>query len=107
MEIDFIGCYPRSKLESLDFRALCNYFKLFVEILPIETVLFGIIDGENSFERREWPDDCRRVIDDLQDLTYDAGTDAVFKLLVTSLSRSRKVCELFKTEERLQLDSDD
>lgn len=107
MEINFIGHYLRSKLEVLDFRALCNCFKLFIENLPMETVLFCIIDGVSSFERREWSDDCRKAIDDLQDLTYDAGMNTIFKLLVTSPSRTRKIGNSFKIEERLQLDSDD
>ena len=74
----------REQLESPNLRIMCDCFANIIRQLPAETVLFCIIDSIDCFEKREWADDCRHVIRELQHIVYDNGVGPDFKLLVTS-----------------------
>ena len=106
VNLDFITPRLRPLLEKLNLRALCDCFSKLVTQLPASTVLFCIVDGISFFEKTEWIDDTNKAIGDLRDLVYDSDTGAVFKLLVTSPTRSRCVADIFEPEDRLSLLSD-
>ena len=82
-------------------------FANIIRQLPPETVLFCIIDSIDCFEKREWADDCRHVIRELQDIVYDNGTGPSFKLLVTSNVRSKYVGSVIPAKYRMLLSGDD
>jgi hypothetical protein len=107
VELDFISSRRyREQLQSFNFRTLCDCFGKLVKKLPAETVLFCIIDSICFFEKKEWAEDCRKVANDLQDLADDDELGAVFKLLITSPSRSRYVGDTFPSQCRLLLPAD-
>lgn len=97
----------REQLDSHNLHIMCDCFANIVKQLPAETVLFCIIDSIDCFEKREWADDCRHVIRELQDIMYDNGVGPVFKLLVTSSVRSKYVGNVIPAKFRMLLSGDD
>ena len=95
------------QLDSHNLRIMCDCFANIIRQLPPETVLFCIIDSIDCFEKREWADDCRHVIRELQDIVYDNGTGPSFKLLVTSNVRSKYVGSVIPAKYRMLLSGDD
>ena len=58
-DLSFIATTRHVKqLEALDLEALCDCFAKCVKQLPVDAVLFCIVDSVNYFERREWLDDA-------------------------------------------------
>jgi len=96
----------REQLESHNLHILCDCFAQVVKQLPVETVLFCIIDSIDRFERHEWADDCRYMIRELQDILHEYECGPVFKLLVTSPTRSRYIKGTFTARDRLLLSGD-
>lgn len=96
----------REQLESHNLHILCDCFAQVVKQLPVETVLFCIIDSIDRFERHEWADDCRFMIRELQDILHEYECGPVFKLLVTSPARSRYIGGTFTSRDRLLLSGD-
>ena len=88
----------RQQLEILNLRTLCDCLIKLVRRLPVDTVLFCVIDGISFFEKREWAEDCRKAINELQDLAYDEEVRAVFKLLITSPARSKFIGAILPPE---------
>lgn len=108
IELDFISSrLYREQLQSFNLHSLCDCFGKLVKRLPIDTVLICIVDSICFFETKEWAQDCRRAVDDLRDLADDDELDPVFKLLVTSPSRSRYVGPTWPAQYRLPLPADD
>jgi hypothetical protein len=97
----------REQLDSHNLHIMCDCFVKIIRQLPADTVLFCIIDSIDCFEKREWADDCRHVIRELQDILYDNGIGPVFKLLVTSNVRSKYVGSAFTAKFRMLLSGDD
>ena len=108
VDLDFISSRRyREQLESFNLHALCNCFGKLVKRLPMDSVLVCIIDGICFFEKKEWAEDCQNAIRDLQDIADDDELGAVFKLLITSPSRSRYVGSTWPAQQRLLLPADD
>ncbi|KAL9616245.1 MAG: hypothetical protein Q9160_008871 [Pyrenula sp. 1 TL-2023] len=104
--LDFISSRRyRDQLEALSFHTLLDCFRKLVRRLPVTTVLFCVVDSVNFFER-EWTEDCRNAIRDLQDLADDEGLGAIIKLLITSSSRSRSIRDIVPPSCRLLLPND-
>lgn len=96
----------REQLESHNLQTLCSCFANVVKQLSPDMVLMCIIDSIDCFERREWAEDCKFMIKEIQDLLYEYDYGPVFKLLITSPARSRCVGGLFKPQHRLLLSND-
>lgn len=108
VDLDFISSRRyREQLQSLNLHTLCDCFGKLVKQLPMDTVLICIIDSICFFEKKEWAENCRKAVNDLQDLTDDDELGAVFKLLITSPSRSRYVGGTLPSQCRLLLLADD
>lgn len=108
VELDFISSRRyREQLQSLNLHTLCDCFGKLVKRLPMDTVLICIIDSICFFEKKEWAENCRKAVNDLQDLADDDELGAVFKLLITSPSRSRYVGGTLPSQCRLLLQEDD
>ncbi|MCJ1385307.1 hypothetical protein MMC17_008429 [Xylographa soralifera] len=108
VELDFISSrLYREQLQSLNLYTLCDCFGKLVKRLPIDTVLVCIIDSICFFEKREWAEDCQKAINDIQDLADEDGLGPVFKLLITSPSRSRYVGGTWPAQCHLLLPADD
>lgn len=93
----------RDQLENHGLQALCQCFKTIVSQLPVDTVLFCIIDGIHAFEKFAWAEDCRLVINELQDLVYEEETGPLFKLLITSPVRSKQLAPNINAQFRVRL----
>jgi hypothetical protein len=107
VDLDFISSRRyREQLQSLNLYTLCDCFGKLVKRLPMDTVLFCIVDSICFFEKKEWAEDCRKAVNDLQDLADDDELGAVFKLLITSPSRSRYVGGTLPSQCRLLLPED-
>ena len=92
VDLSFITVTRHVKLlEALNLQALCDCFAKLVKQLPVDSVLFCIIDNINFLERKEWANDCKQVIAGLHDLAEDESINPVFKLLLTSSARSKQV----------------
>lgn len=103
IELDFITRRLRDQLDALDVHGLATCFRKLVKRLPVVTILFCVIDGISVFERPEWAESCRSAVNSLQELLDDDGKGAVFKLLITSSSRSRYIGPTFPPQCRLTL----
>lgn len=107
VKLDFISSRRYSEqLQILDFPTLCDCFVKIVKRLPADAVLICIIDSICFFENKEWAENCREAVNDLQDLVYDDGLSPLFKLLITSPLRSRYVADTFAPECRMLLQGD-
>lgn len=104
LQLDFISSRRyRDQLEALSFQTLLDCFGKLVRRLPMTTVLFCVIDDIHFFDRREWAEDCRSAIRDIQDLVEDEELGAVVKLLITSSSRTRFIGDIVPSPCRLLL----
>ena len=105
VDLSFISYRRYSKqLEALHLLTLCDCFVKLVKQLPVDTVLFCIIDSINFFEQREWTEDCRQVIHYLHDLAEeDDAVGPVFKLLLTSSYRSKVVKDIVPPNHTIYL----
>jgi hypothetical protein len=106
VNLDFISSRYHKQLQSLNLHTLCDCFGKLVRRLPVDTVLFCIIDSICFFEKKEWAEGCRKAVNDLQDLADDDELGAVFKLLITSPLRSRYVGGALPSQCRLLLPAD-
>jgi hypothetical protein len=107
VDLDFISFHRyREQLQPLNLHTLCDCFEKLVRRLPVDTVLFCIIDSICFFEKKEWAEGCQKAVNDLQDLADDDELGAVFKLLITSPSRSRYVGDALPSQCRLLLPAD-
>ena len=96
----------REKLESHNLRALCECFAQIVRKADADTVLFCVIDGINEFEKHATAEDCRFVINELQDMVQEFEHGPIFKLFITSPVRSKFVGNMFNPQSRLLLSGD-
>ena len=109
-ELDFVSTRRyREQLECFNVRILCDCFRKLVERVSMNATLFCIIDSISFFERKEWAESCRFVVNELQDLADDetAVPRATFKLLITSPSRTRCFVDIIPPERHLLLPSAD
>ena len=108
VDLNFISTRRyREQLQCFNLHGLCDCFRKLVKRLPMDSVLFCIIDSICFFEKREWTEDCLKVINDLRDLADEDELGALFKLLVTSPSRSRQVGGTWPPQCRLLLPAND
>ena len=108
VNLDFISSRRyREQLQNHKLDALCDCFEKLVKQLPMDTVLFCIVDSICFFEKMEWAEDCQKVVNELQDVADDNTTGAVFKLLITSPLRTRHVGSTMPSQCRLSLPSED
>lgn len=108
VKLDFIGSRRYSdRLESLNFDSLCDCLGRILRQLPVDTVLFCIIDSICFFEKSSWTQDCGNAIEELQSLIEEDELGPVLKLLITSPIRSRSVGGRFPDHCRLSLLSND
>ncbi|KAL9118675.1 MAG: hypothetical protein Q9187_004777 [Circinaria calcarea] len=96
----------RDHLRNHDLEHLCELFRQLANQLPIDTVLFCVIDGISLFETPErWQETCF-LMSKLREITEDDNFNPVFKLLITSPLRSRYVKEGISPEDHLNLPHD-
>lgn len=96
----------REQLESHNLHILCACFASIIKQLPVDAVLFCVIDSIDCFENREWAEDCRFMMREVQDILYEYEDGPVFKLLVTSPFRSRYVSGTFTPQSRILVSGD-
>ena len=102
VKLDFVTSHRyREQLQTYNLRTLCHCFAKLIKQLPMDTVLICVIDSINLFEKKDWEEDCRKVVNDLQDLADDDELGALFKLLMTSPSRSRYVGGMLPAQCRI------
>ena len=102
VKLDFVTSRRyREQLQTYNLRTLCHCFAKLVRQLPMDTVLICVIDSINLFEKKDWEEDCRKAINDLRDLADDDELGALFKLLMTSPSRSRYVGNMLPAQCRM------
>ena len=96
----------RDQLSRHELDHLCVLFQSLVKQLPIDTVLFCVIDGVSLYEKYEWQQDTCFVIRKLREMVEDDDLGAVFKLLVTSPCTTRYVKGQLAAEDRLIIPRD-
>jgi len=95
--------YRLSKVDP-QLSELCSLFVQLAEALPMDTILFCIIDGISYYEDAECQIDCTEVLSMLTNLTRRAANGPLIKLLITAPLRSHYVHELFEGRELLNMD---
>ncbi|KAL9115249.1 MAG: hypothetical protein Q9227_001043 [Pyrenula ochraceoflavens] len=104
VDLDFISTrHYREQLQSFHVHTLCDCFANIVKRLSMDTVLFCVIDGISHYDTREWTEDYRAVVNCLIDLTGDEQLEPIFKLLISSSSRSRYIRSILPSEYCLSL----
>jgi hypothetical protein len=92
LSLDFIDSrIYREDLESHTQVALCHTFQQLVKQLPVDTLVFCVIDGVSLYERTDWRGDLSFVVDRLSDLVKDERLQPTFKLLMTSPYASKYI----------------
>jgi hypothetical protein len=92
----------RKQLQSQNLDLLCECFKQILVRLPPGTLLFCVIDGVDYLESSDRNREYLSVIEELLNIVRGDESYPVFKLLVTSASRSR-VTDMFSADERMIL----
>lgn len=94
------------ELQRFDMGRLCSLFGELIKDLPAGFILVCVIDGMSLYEKSEWAEDLRSILETLNDLTRDPEVRAVFKVLVTSATASRQAVKYIPREDHLMLPSD-
>ena len=96
----------RDHIEQHELGHLCELFRGLLHQLPIDTVVFGIIDGVSFYERADYSEDMCFVIRKLREITERVDLNAIFKLLMTSIGPSRQVKQEISSQDHLPLPQD-
>ena len=81
----------RDQLRSHELDQLCDLFKILLKQVPIDTVLFCVIDGISLFEAGHWGEETDLLVHQLRALIEDEEVNAIFKLIMTSPHTSRRI----------------
>lgn len=96
----------RDQIQSYELDHLCELFRKLLHQIPIDQVVFCIIDSISLYERAEWRQDVCFVVRKLRELTEAVELNAVFKLFLASSSRSRHVKDHIAPQDQLVLPRD-
>lgn len=104
-DLDFIlESQKRQDIIDHDMETLCFIFDGLVRQLAKDQIVFCLIDGITFCEYGKRKESARQAISTIVDLVKEC--DCVFKLLVTSSTRSLVVCRLFLKDNTLNLKAD-
>lgn len=90
-------------MQSYELDHLCELFRKLLYQIPIDNVVFCIIDSISLYEKAEWRQDICFVVRKLREITETEELNVVFKFLITSSSRSRNVNDHIAREDQLIL----
>ncbi|KAI9737350.1 MAG: hypothetical protein M1834_009504 [Cirrosporium novae-zelandiae] len=93
----------RDQINSLQLEHLCELFSTLVSTLPVDTVVFCMIDGISFYENDQWQAGLCFIIQKLQELADDESINAIFKLLITTPLMSRYVEYQIDPQDRLTM----
>lgn len=106
-DLGFINCRSfRDRIQSHEMHHLCELFRTLLRQIPIDNVVFCIIDSISLYERAEWRRDICFVVHKLRENTEIVELNAVFKLFIASSSRSRHVNSHIAPQDQLILPRD-
>lgn len=93
----------RDRIQNLEMDRLCELFRTLLHQIPIDKAVFCIIDSISLYERTEWRQDICFVVHKLREITEIVELNAVFKLFITSSSRSRHINNHIALQDQLIL----
>ena len=93
----------REDLESHNIAALCHTFKLLIDQLPLDVLVFCIIDGINLYERSEWLNDLVQIVNCLNRIAQNARLRPIFKVLMTSAGISRYIPQHIEPQQLVRI----
>lgn len=93
----------RDQIYRCELSHLCDLFQRLVYQIPIDTVVFCIVDGISLYERLEWMEETCFIVRKLKEITGSPALNTIFKLLLTSPGRSRYIKDCIGRENHLVL----
>lgn len=88
-DLSFLGADQKYDLQDHEVDTLCSLFKSLLQQLPEGQLAFCMVDGVSYYEYRDRRDDTCKVLAMLAALTADEKLKAVFKLMISSPTKSR------------------
>lgn len=93
----------RDQIYACELGHLCDLFQILVHQIPIDTVVFCVVDGISLYERLEWMEETCFIVRKLKEITESPTLNTIFKLLLTSPSRSSHIKDCVGRENHLVL----
>lgn len=98
-DLSFLEAEQKSDLQAHEVDTLCNLFKDLLRQLPEGQLAFCMIDGISYYEYHDRRDDTCQVLAMLVALTEDEKLNAVFKLMISSPTRSRHASKTVNSKD--------
>lgn len=96
----------RDQIHDCELGHLCGLFQTLVHQIPIDTVVFCVIDGISLYERLDWREETCYVVGKVREIAESPALNAIFKLLLTTPGRSRYIKEHISPQDQLVLPLD-
>jgi hypothetical protein len=100
--IRFSGDF-QGNFEQLSFEDICLLFCQLVELVPKKFTVYCVVDGISYYERDTWRGDYDLMMQSFGSVIANKVMAPVFKLLLTSPTKSRWLPDLLAPQQRVSL----
>ena len=100
-ELDFVDVEYQDQLQIYDLNHLLDLFRLLIQQIADDMVLFCIIDGISFYERYGDDDETSIVVQVFKQMADHHEIGPIFKLLISSPMHNRSAKQYFSSEDHI------